>query len=347
MAKVLIGNIKGPKGDTGETGPQGIQGQQGATGATGPQGPKGDTGAQGPQGEQGPVGPAGPTGPQGPQGPQGPKGDTGPQGEGSEPATNTSLGCVKPDGSTLGIPSSDGVIGVNPGGIGSDEIADGAVGSSEIADGAVGTSELADGGVSPAKVSDLAELRGQMGLGSTLGVLPVANGGTGCSSLDELSSALGVKDDTFEDSYIAKVKEVYKTRMSGSCDKIDVSSSTQIYVEAPNIKGQSVEYGFTASNESYRGVFKVTNTGVYEVEVVNTMSRIRVIAFGPYVKNGRLPLDDLESNGVMNIVESNGSEITQNKTLKILLEAGKKYSFYAYQTSSYNASFSFSINRVM
>ena len=35
MARILIGNIKGPKGDTG---PQGKQGP------TGPQGPKGDTG---------------------------------------------------------------------------------------------------------------------------------------------------------------------------------------------------------------------------------------------------------------------------------------------------------------
>lgn len=36
MARILIGNVKGPKGDTGETGPQGPQGAQGATGATGP-----------------------------------------------------------------------------------------------------------------------------------------------------------------------------------------------------------------------------------------------------------------------------------------------------------------------
>ena len=35
MARILIGNIKGPKGDTGP---------QGAQGPTGPQGPKGDTG---------------------------------------------------------------------------------------------------------------------------------------------------------------------------------------------------------------------------------------------------------------------------------------------------------------
>nr|DAM33004.1 MAG TPA: collagen alpha 1(VIII) chain protein [Caudoviricetes sp.] len=50
MAKVFIGNVKGPqgeKGDTGARGPQGIQGE------------KGDTGPQGPQGIQGPAGESG------------------------------------------------------------------------------------------------------------------------------------------------------------------------------------------------------------------------------------------------------------------------------------------------
>ena len=60
MAKILIGNIKGP------IGPQGPQGVQGPTGPQGPQGDPGPQGEQGPQGIQGPVGP------------QGPKGDTGP-----------------------------------------------------------------------------------------------------------------------------------------------------------------------------------------------------------------------------------------------------------------------------
>lgn len=60
MARILIGNIKGP---------QGIQGPKGDAGPQGIQGPKGDTGPQGAKGE---VGPAGPTGPQGPQGIQGP-----------------------------------------------------------------------------------------------------------------------------------------------------------------------------------------------------------------------------------------------------------------------------------
>lgn len=44
MARIKIGNVKGPKGDTGAQGPQGVQGKQGATG---PQGAKGDTGERG------------------------------------------------------------------------------------------------------------------------------------------------------------------------------------------------------------------------------------------------------------------------------------------------------------
>ena len=63
MARILIGNIKGPQGPQGiqgETGPQGLQGIQGETGPQGPQGiqgEKGDTGPQGPQGVQGPLPP--------------------------------------------------------------------------------------------------------------------------------------------------------------------------------------------------------------------------------------------------------------------------------------------------
>ena len=68
MAKVLIGNFKGPKGDKGETGPQG---PTGATGAAGPAGPQGDPGATGPTGPQGPAGETGPAGA---------KGDTGARG---------------------------------------------------------------------------------------------------------------------------------------------------------------------------------------------------------------------------------------------------------------------------
>lgn len=60
MARILIGNIKGPQGIQG---PQGIKGDTGPQGEIGPQGPKGDKGGTGPAGPQGPIGPAGPQGP--------------------------------------------------------------------------------------------------------------------------------------------------------------------------------------------------------------------------------------------------------------------------------------------
>ena len=50
MAKVFIGNVKGPQGEKGDTGAQGPQGIQGERGDTGPQGPQG---IQGPAGESG------------------------------------------------------------------------------------------------------------------------------------------------------------------------------------------------------------------------------------------------------------------------------------------------------
>ena len=62
MARVLIGNFKGPQGE------QGKQGERGPEGAVGPVGP------EGPQGIQGKEGPVGPKGEQGIQGPIGPAG---------------------------------------------------------------------------------------------------------------------------------------------------------------------------------------------------------------------------------------------------------------------------------
>lgn len=63
MARILIGNIKGPQGPTGNPGRDwsaGLTGNPGRDWPTGPQGiqgEKGDTGPQGPQGIQGPLPP--------------------------------------------------------------------------------------------------------------------------------------------------------------------------------------------------------------------------------------------------------------------------------------------------
>lgn len=81
MAKIFIGNVKGPKGDKGDTGPEGPRGLQGPAGADGEQGPQGIQGLQGPKGDRGPEGPAGADGKEGPAGPAGPTGPEGPQGE--------------------------------------------------------------------------------------------------------------------------------------------------------------------------------------------------------------------------------------------------------------------------
>lgn len=44
MARVVLGNVKGPQGPKGDPGAVGKQGPTGATGATGPQGPQGPKG---------------------------------------------------------------------------------------------------------------------------------------------------------------------------------------------------------------------------------------------------------------------------------------------------------------
>lgn len=41
-----------------------------------------------------------------------------------------------------------------------------------------------DGGITPEKIADLAEMRGEMGLGNTLEALAIENGGTGCTTED-------------------------------------------------------------------------------------------------------------------------------------------------------------------
>lgn len=66
MARILIGNIKGPQGIQGI---KGDKGDKGDTGAKGDRGDKGDTGAQGIQGIQGPQGVRGEQGPKGPMPP--------------------------------------------------------------------------------------------------------------------------------------------------------------------------------------------------------------------------------------------------------------------------------------
>lgn len=97
----------GAAGVAGPTGPTGATGAAGAAGATGPTGAAGAAGPTGATGAAGTIGPTGATGAAstvaGPTGPAGPTGATGATGATYTlpAATSTTLGGVKPDGTTL------------------------------------------------------------------------------------------------------------------------------------------------------------------------------------------------------------------------------------------------------
>ena len=169
MAKVILGNVKGPKGDKGDTGATGPQGPKGATGATGPQGPKGDPGEDGATGPQGPKGATGATGPQGPQGEKGATGAQGPQGP---------TGATGPQGPAgAGIPS---------GGSNNQLLAKN--GSTNYAGKWITSVPVANGGTG---ATTAAGARNNLGLGNTSGALPVANGGTGATTAANARTNLG------------------------------------------------------------------------------------------------------------------------------------------------------------
>ena len=151
---------QGPKGDPGETGPQGLQGHQGE---------KGDTGAQGPQGEQGIQGPEGPKGDTGPAGPQGEKGDKGDTGATGNPGKSAYQAAV--DGGYAGTEAEFNVI-----------LATAVPSSRKIND----LPLTDDVNITAAMLEAYTQtetdalLDGKFGAGD---VIPVANGGTGRSTL--------------------------------------------------------------------------------------------------------------------------------------------------------------------
>lgn len=177
--------LKGPKGDTGDVGPQGPQGE---TGATGPQGPKGDTGDTGPQGIQGPKGDTGATGA---QGPKGEKGDTGPQGlQGLQ-----GLKGDKGDTGATGDPGKSAYQAAVDGGYAGTEaefnvILATAVPSSRkinnlpLTDDVNITAAMLDAYTQPEMDVILA---GKFGVGD---VIPVANGGTGATTVNAAAANL-------------------------------------------------------------------------------------------------------------------------------------------------------------
>ena len=169
---------QGPQGPAGVIGPQGPAGPAGPAGAQGPQGARGDTGAQGPQGPAGPGGPQGPiglTGPPGVVGPRGPAGEPGSRGlnwKGAWDGTveygvddavsfaGSSWRALRPNNDVQPIESEDWTIVAQRGDPG------------EVTGGVASISAT-----SPLLVSDPTTTPI-----ISLGIVPIANGGTGLSS---------------------------------------------------------------------------------------------------------------------------------------------------------------------
>ena len=96
---------------------------------------------------------------------------------------------VVADGVT--IENNNNVIGLKDSGIQSQHLDQGAVTTNAIADANVTEPKMADGSVSTRAIADLADLRGEMGLGDTLGALPVGCGGTGSTNIADAVYPVG------------------------------------------------------------------------------------------------------------------------------------------------------------
>lgn len=93
--------------------------------------------------------------------------------------------------------SEENVVGLKPGGIQSGHLSNGCVTTDKIASKAVTSDKLADGSVEIVAIADVQELRAEMGLGDTLGALPIANGGTGSTNAADAIANLGVLDAVY------------------------------------------------------------------------------------------------------------------------------------------------------
>lgn len=168
----------------------------------------------------------------------------------SEPGTTRLIQQIKsmPDQLTIGYDESDG-LHVIDGSITSDKLANGAVTTDKIADGAVTNDQIADGAIDSTDIGDLASLRGAMGLGNTLGPLPIANGGTGASTAGQAIENLGLEEyilDLINTSGNGGEMKPY-LMASMSQDRSDVAEGSRYYC---SIDG----HGFSAA------IFRSDNT---------------------------------------------------------------------------------------
>ena len=234
--------------------------------------------------------------------------------------------------------SEENVVGLKPGGIQpehlsngcvtTDKIASKAVTSDKLADGSVENRVIADGAVTPEKISDLAELRGEMGLGNTLGALPISSGGTGVTTVDDFVDAFGLNDliDGRIESYN---QELIGTYMYGRAEFYERYPSNPVPANSlGNVSCNGFEYG-----TSYTDTFiKPQKTGVYEVSVAYNALFYDVV-FG------------IDSN---NMDTLRGYPSVLGKTVRFNLAAGTKYYLFAMtkDNNNKNVESDFTVNMV-
>ena len=161
-----------------------------------------------------------------------------------------------------------------------------------LPDGSVSTRVIQDEGVTPAKLSDLAGLRGEMGLGNTLGVLGIEFGGTGASTAEGAISALGI------DQYVESVISISETVLKGSASIAKTTLSAK-YSRQFSI---TTEESSPLLNCPTSGDILFVNPGIYRISGGVYISSS--YASGPelYMTNGLLLLDIPALNGTYSFV---------------------------------------------
>ena len=166
---------------------------------------------------------------------------------------------VMPDNATIER-KQDGTLGLKSGGIQSEFLASGAVTTDKIASKAVTSDKLADGSVDVVAISDIQGLRAEMGLGDTLGALPIANGGTGATDAATALQNLGVIL-TDEVSSLSAA-DGYAISPKGVLDYMEekastvVSGSGSIYLEGSGTRTGYIELSTSIGNAD---VFSVSS----------------------------------------------------------------------------------------
>ena len=183
-------------------------------------------------------------------------------------------------------------------------------------------------------MSDLAELRGDMGLGETIGALPVANGGTGATTVEQARENLGLE------SYVKELVTELNLEIISTFAYLDgtyTSFSGNQYREV-DIETIGSNNGFTFHNDgSVSDVytsFKVNTSGVYEASATTTSnSSNRDVVLGEFYSISS-PLPDLD--GYVSILDT---------TARFNLSSSEKYGFYA-MGGDYQDDISITIQRI-